>query len=59
MPSPPPAGEEFIISIAIPGPTATQAQLDNFQQFKKACNEVATKFGARVTEAKLQAKPKA
>ncbi len=58
MPSPPPADQEFVVSIAIPGPTSTQTQVDNFQQFKKACNELATRYGARVTEAKLQPKPK-
>ena len=58
MPSPPPADQEFVVSIAIPGPTSTQTQVDNFQQFKKACNELPTRSGARVTAATLHPKPK-
>ena len=54
MPSPPPAGQEFVISIAIPGPVADKAA---FEAFKKECNMLAAKYGARVTEVRLQPQP--
>ena len=54
MPSPPPAGKEFVVSIAVPGPVTTKEDMDKFEQFKKACNELAKKYNGRVTEVRLQ-----
>ena len=55
MPKPPPAGQEFVVSIAIPGPVASKAEVDSFENFKKECNALAAKYGARVLEVRLQA----
>ena len=56
MPSPPPAGQEFVVSIAIPGPVVSEKK-ENFDKFKEECNALAAKYGARVTEVHLQPKP--
>ena len=57
MPSPPPAGQEFVVSIAIPGPMASKEELAKFGLFRQECNELAAKYGARVTEVRLQPQP--
>ncbi|HXJ81181.1 MAG TPA: hypothetical protein VMS64_21190 [Candidatus Methylomirabilis sp.] len=54
MPKPPPAGQEFVVSIAIPGPVASKQEVDKFETFKKECNALAEKYGARVLEVRLQ-----
>jgi len=56
MPKPPPAGHEFVVSIAIPGPVASKTELEAFENFKKECNALAAKYGARLLEVRLQAK---
>ena len=54
MPRPPAAGQEFVVSIAVPGPVASKEQIAQFSKFKQDCNALAAKYGARVTEARLQ-----
>src|SRR5262249_55419916 len=54
MPKPPPIGQEFVISIAIPGLVASKAELDAFETIKHDCNALAAKYNARVVETRLQ-----
>jgi hypothetical protein len=58
MPSPPPEGQELVVSIAFRGPVETPEQKEKLQKFKDECNNLAKLHGARIIEARLQASPK-